>query len=82
MGVCVFYFDSFYYDAGMVGLDIGFDLCTAEVDAAFCLCGGFIYQRSLVLNSGACYVLTSWWICGSLFSRYTPRHKSRGYPDI
>jgi hypothetical protein len=36
MGV-FYYFDGLPDDARMVGLDIGYDLCSVEVGALFCL---------------------------------------------
>jgi hypothetical protein len=37
------YFNCFPDDAGMVGLDVGYDFCSVEADAVFSSCRVFSY---------------------------------------
>jgi hypothetical protein len=48
-----YFFHGLPDDSRMVGLNIGYDLCSVEVGALFCLWGVFRYCWFMVLQSGA-----------------------------
>jgi hypothetical protein len=70
-------------DARMVGLDIGYDLCSVEVGALFCLWRVFRYCWFLVLQSGAWLVCLTIWTEDLVNSRFLSQSLFvLGWPEV
>lgn len=69
MGV-FYYFYGLPGDSRVVCLDIGYDLCSVEVSALFCLWGVFRYCWFLVLQSGTWHIHLAIWAEDLVNSRF------------